>query len=81
MSMTIAQLRKLAIDQAAERIASLDSVSLFGYIPLHNSPNPGNEWIAEELDILQREIVAKVKSLNSKKPVQLWRFPILRKTK
>jgi len=66
MSMTIAQLRKLAIDQAAERIASLDSVSLFGYIPLHNSPNPGNEWIAEELDILQREIVAKVKSLSSK---------------
>jgi hypothetical protein len=64
--MTIAQLRKLAIDQAAERIASLDSVSLFGYIPLHNSPNPGNEWIAEELDILQREIVAKVKSLSSK---------------
>jgi hypothetical protein len=65
MGMTITQLRKLAIDQAAVAIARLDTVDLFGYIPLHNSPNPGNEWIAEELNVLQREIAAKILSMNN----------------
>jgi hypothetical protein len=65
MGMTITQLRKLAIDQAAVAIARLDTVDLFGYILLHNSPNPGNEWIAEELNVLQREIAAKILSMNN----------------
>ena len=70
MGMTITQLRKLAIDQAAVAIARLSLEQLFGN-DLRHTDCSDNEWIDEELEILRREIVAKILSLNDKYAVLL----------
>jgi hypothetical protein len=65
MGMTVEQLRKQGIDQAAVAITRLSLERLFGN-DLRHTGCSDDEWIDEELEILRREIVALILSLNNK---------------